>query len=99
MPIYEYQCVLCGHTFDQLQKISEEPLKLCPECHQPGLQKLVSAAGFQLKGTGWYATDFRNKGQPKAQSSPETEPQAAKTDTETKTNDTTTGTTTESKGD
>lgn len=64
MPIYEYQCNMCGHQLEALQKMSEEPLKKCPECHQESLQKLVSAAGFQLKGTGWYATDFRNKGKP-----------------------------------
>lgn len=66
MPIYEYQCTACGHPLEVLQKMSEEPLKKCPECHKETLQKLVSAAGFQLKGTGWYATDFRNK--PKTES-------------------------------
>ncbi len=64
MPIYEYQCTACGHPFEALQKMSEEPLKKCPKCNKEALQKLVSAAGFQLKGTGWYATDFRNKGKP-----------------------------------
>lgn len=64
MPIYEYQCAACGHQFDAMQKMSEEPLKTCPKCNKDSLQKLVSAAGFQLKGTGWYATDFRNKGKP-----------------------------------
>ena len=62
MPIYEYQCDACGHQLEKLQKISDPVLKECPACHQSTLNKLVSAAGFQLKGTGWYATDFKNKG-------------------------------------
>lgn len=61
MPIYEYQCGACGHRTEAFQKISEEPLKNCPECHKDELQKLVSAAGFQLKGGGWYVTDYSNK--------------------------------------
>ena len=69
MPIYEYQCTACGHQLEAIQKISEAPLKNCPECHKESLQKLISAAGFQLKGTGWYATDFRNKGKPAAKES------------------------------
>ncbi len=64
MPIYEYQCTGCGHQLEAFQKMSDAPLKKCPECHKELLQKLISAAGFQLKGTGWYATDFRNKGKP-----------------------------------
>lgn len=63
MPIYEYQCTACGHAFDTLQKISEEPLTDCTECKQSTLQKIMSATSFQLKGTGWYATDFKNKPQ------------------------------------
>ena len=62
MPIYEYQCDACGHRLETLQKISEPPLKDCPACGKPTLRKLVSAAAFQLKGTGWYVTDFRDKG-------------------------------------
>ena len=62
MPIYEYECRSCGHKLESVQKMSDEPLVNCPECQQPGLQKLISAAGFQLKGTGWYATDFKHKG-------------------------------------
>lgn len=61
MPIYEYQCQACGHGFDQLQKISDPILTVCPQCHESKLQKLVSRVGFQLKGTGWYVTDFRDK--------------------------------------
>ena len=62
MPIYEYQCTHCQHQFDVIQKMNEDPIKLCPQCSQQSVVKLVSAAGFQLKGTGWYATDFKDKG-------------------------------------
>lgn len=62
MPIYEYQCQNCGHQLEKLQKISDEPLKICPNCNKTELQKLVSASGFQLKGSGWYVTDFRDGG-------------------------------------
>lgn len=61
MPIYEYQCKVCGHTMESFEKITDAPLTDCPACHGQTLQKLVSAAGFQLKGTGWYVTDFKNK--------------------------------------
>ena len=59
MPIYEYACKQCGHTFDALQKMSDDPLRDCPECGQPELRKLVSAPNFRLKGGGWYETDFK----------------------------------------
>jgi putative FmdB family regulatory protein len=62
MPIYEYRCAECGAHKEILQRISDAPLTDCPECGKPALRKLVSAAGFQLKGTGWYVTDFRDKG-------------------------------------
>ena len=62
MPIYEYRCSACGHELEALQKISESPLTECPACHAGALTKKVSAAGFQLKGSGWYVTDFRNSG-------------------------------------
>jgi len=62
MPIYEYVCSSCGHDMEVMQSISEAPLKQCPKCKRRTLKKLVSAAGFQLKGTGWYVTDFRDKG-------------------------------------
>ena len=62
MPIYEYRCASCGHELEALQKLSDAPLAECPACHKPDLKKLVSAAGFQLKGSGWYVTDFRNSG-------------------------------------
>lgn len=59
MPIYEYQCDSCGHKFEAIQRISDASLRDCPECRQPELKKLVSAAGFRLKGGGWYETDFK----------------------------------------
>ena len=59
MPIYEYRCTSCGHEKEVLQKMSDAPLKECPACGKPTLTKLISAAGFQLKGSGWYATDFK----------------------------------------
>jgi len=62
MPIYEYRCEDCGHEFDVLQKVSDDPLTDCPECGRPSLKKLISAAGFRLKGTGWYETDFKRGG-------------------------------------
>ena len=62
MPIYEYRCSDCGHQLEALQKLSESPLTDCPACGKAGLSKLVSAAGFQLKGSGWYATDFKSSG-------------------------------------
>ncbi len=62
MPIYEYACTACGHSLEALQKLSDPRLVTCPACHADALVKKVSAAGFQLKGSGWYATDFRSKG-------------------------------------
>jgi|SRR5687767_2243843 len=59
MPIYEYRCGACGHEHEALRKVSEPPLTKCPACGKPKLKKLLSAAGFQLKGSGWYATDFK----------------------------------------
>lgn len=62
MPIYEYQCEACGHQLEALQKISADPLLECPSCKAPRLRKKVSAAGFRLKGGGWYETDFKSGG-------------------------------------
>jgi putative FmdB family regulatory protein len=59
MPIYAYKCESCGHRQDILQKVSEPLLQICPACAQPRFVKQLTAAGFQLKGSGWYATDFR----------------------------------------
>jgi putative FmdB family regulatory protein len=88
MPIYEYRCASCGHQQEFLQKVSAAPPTVCPKCQQPALTKMVTAAGFQLKGSGWYATDFKGKGAapakadaaaaPKADAA---KPDAAKTDT------------------
>ena len=66
MPIYEYACDDCGHKFEALQKMSDDPLKQCPACNQFSLRKLVSAPNFELKGTGWYETDFKHKKKPDA---------------------------------
>jgi putative FmdB family regulatory protein len=62
MPIYEYRCSSCGHELEALQKLSEAPLTTCPSCSREALVKLISAAGFHLKGSGWYATDFKSSG-------------------------------------
>ena len=62
MPIYEYRCSACGFQEEFLQRLSDAPQTKCPKCGKATLKKLVSAAGFQLKGTGWYATDFKNSG-------------------------------------
>ncbi|HEX5091421.1 MAG TPA: zinc ribbon domain-containing protein [Burkholderiales bacterium] len=65
MPIYEYRCEACGFQEEYLQKISEPPKTVCPSCGKAAFRKLLSAAGFQLKGSGWYATDFKG-GKPAA---------------------------------
>jgi putative FmdB family regulatory protein len=62
MPIYAYKCSSCGFAKDVLQKISDEPLAVCPSCGAASFSKQITAAGFQLKGSGWYVTDFRNNG-------------------------------------
>ena len=62
MPIYEYRCDACGQKLEALQKLSDSPLTDCPACGKPRLSKLLTAAGFQLKGSGWYATDFKSSG-------------------------------------
>lgn len=59
MPIYEYQCESCEHQLEALQKMSDDALVDCPSCAKPGLKKMISAAGFRLKGDGWYETDFK----------------------------------------
>ncbi|MBC7610611.1 MAG: zinc ribbon domain-containing protein [Polaromonas sp.] len=63
MPIYAYKCESCGHTKDVLQKMSDAPLSDCPQCGAAAFKKQVTAAGFQLKGSGWYVTDFRGGNQ------------------------------------
>jgi len=62
MPIYAYRCSSCGHAKDVLQKMSDAPLSTCPACGAETFSKQVTAAGFQLKGSGWYATDFKGGG-------------------------------------
>jgi putative FmdB family regulatory protein len=62
MPIYEYRCRACGHQDEHLQKVSERPLSKCPACGKKTYKKQLTAAGFQLKGSGWYATDFKSTG-------------------------------------
>lgn len=75
MPIYEYRCNACGYVEDVMQKMSDAPLNICPKCGKDTFAKQLSAAGFQLKGNGWYATDF--KGSPaKASSKEESAPAA-----------------------
>jgi putative FmdB family regulatory protein len=76
MPIYAYKCSACGHEKDVLQKISDAPLTDCPACGAASFAKQLTAAGFQLKGSGWYATDFRNG----AGAKPEAKPADSKSD-------------------
>jgi putative FmdB family regulatory protein len=78
MPIYEYQCNACGHQLDAFQDMKDKPLKECPVCHKDTLSKLISAAGFQLKGSGWYATDYSKKGASETKS----QDKSSKTETE-----------------
>ena len=59
MPIYDYKCSKCEHQIEVIQKISDNPIALCPKCNKKGLKKLVSAPSFRLKGSGWYETDFK----------------------------------------
>jgi len=62
MPFYEYRCEGCGYELEALQKVTDAPLSDCPACGKPALKKLISAAGFRLKGSGWYETDFKRGG-------------------------------------
>lgn len=66
MPIYEYKCSSCGFTKDYILKVSDAPLSVCPECGRDTFSKQLSAPGFQLKGSGWYATDFKGGAKPAA---------------------------------
>ncbi|MBK9444412.1 MAG: zinc ribbon domain-containing protein [Comamonadaceae bacterium] len=81
MPIYAYKCEACGFAKDVLQKISDPLLKGCPACGKASFSKQLTAAGFQLKGSGWYATDFKGNGSPAAATAapaaPSTEPATA----------------------
>ena len=71
LPIYEYQCEACGNQFETIQKFTEDPLKDCESCGEPKLRKLISPVAFHLKGSGWYETDFKNKGSGPAAASDE----------------------------
>ena len=85
MPIYEYECPSCGHRMEAIQQLGAPALTDCPACAKTTLRRLVSAAGFRLKGSGWYATDFKDKGKPKtAEGDGETKPKTAEGDGETK---------------
>jgi len=77
MPIYEYLCGACETKQEALQKMSDAPLTLCPLCGKESMVKLVSAAGFQLKGSGWYVTDFKNGNQPKPKTDSKTDTAAS----------------------
>ena len=84
MPIYAYKCGSCGHAKDVLQKIADAPLTDCPECGKPTFSKQLTAAGFQLKGSGWYATDFKGGSAPATGVAPAAPDSAApKTDAKT----------------
>lgn len=85
MPIYEYRCSECGHQQEHLQKVSDAVLTTCPACGKETYRKQVTAAGFQLKGSGWYATDFKGSGKkPAAKDATKTESKTeSKSDTKT----------------
>ncbi len=92
MPIYEYRCEACGHQDEHLQKLSEPTLELCPACGKHAYKKQLSAAGFQLKGSGWYATDFKTAAKKAADKKPEAKAETksdsksdSKTDSKTET--------------
>jgi len=80
MPIYEYRCDDCGYQREFLQKVSDDPIKSCTQCGSGNFSKLVSAAGFQLKGSGWYATDFKNGSKPAAKSGGEAKDETKSSD-------------------
>ena len=80
MPIYAYKCGSCGHAKDVLQKVSDAPLTTCPACGAEAFSKQITAAGFQLKGSGWYVTDFRNGGGSSSAAAPASGGDAAKPD-------------------
>jgi putative FmdB family regulatory protein len=84
MPIYAYKCESCGFAKDVLQKISDAPLQDCPQCQAPAFKKQLTAAGFQLKGSGWYVTDFKGGSAPATGVAPAaTESTNAKSDAKT----------------
>jgi putative FmdB family regulatory protein len=96
MPIYEYRCAACGEEHEALQKVSEPPLTVCPACGKRALKKQLSAAGFQLKGSGWYATDFKGPAKKPAEKKTEAKTEAkteTKSDSKTDTKPASTSTT------
>jgi putative FmdB family regulatory protein len=84
MPIYEYRCSSCGHKLEALQRLADAPLVDCPSCQAAALVKLVSAAAFQLKGSGWYATDFKSGSKPAAAEKPDAAKPAGEATSESK---------------
>jgi putative FmdB family regulatory protein len=74
MPIYEYRCAACGFQSEYLRRVTDPSLSVCPECGQDTFKKLPTAAGFQLKGSGWYATDFKHSGAKPAATKPGADP-------------------------
>jgi putative FmdB family regulatory protein len=82
MPIYEYRCGSCGHQQEFIQKVGADPLTDCPACEEPALRKLVSAAAFHLKGSGWYQTDFKDGGKQKPDAKDEKQDGGDSKDTE-----------------
>ncbi len=83
MPIYAYRCETCGFTKDVLQKLSDPVLQQCPSCHADTFKRQLTAPGFQLKGSGWYATDFKSKNTPTAKSETPETPEKSATSSET----------------
>ena len=87
MPIYEYACKACGHEWEDFQKITDDPVEICPSCNAPKAQRLISQTSFILKGSGWYVTDYGkgNSGQSKnKQSSTSSKEESSSSKTETK---------------
>lgn len=84
MPIYEYRCRACGFEKEYLQKLSDPVISDCPSCGKAEMAKLVSAAGFQLKGSGWYVTDFKNGSKPGSGKSPGSDEGKTETKSESK---------------
>ena len=91
MPIYEYRCSSCGHQQEFLQKVSDAPLTTCTACGKATFSKMLTAAGFQLKGSGWYATDFKSKPAAKSGGTAADKPAESKGDSSTKADSSTKG--------
>jgi len=85
MPIYQYRCSACGELTELIQKFSDDPLEICPQCGEPELRKQLTAPAFKLKGSGWYVTDFRDSGKPKEQAKGDSGGDKAATKTESTT--------------